>query len=82
MRISGGGQGLNVADMQAHVNYAGGYHEEHPVIVDFWKVQSLSKRIGMCILLMLFDDHAILQVIDLIGSASACGKSSLLTVQT
>ena len=82
MLISGGGEGLNVADMQAHVNYAGGYHEEHPVIVDFWKVQSLSKRIGMCLLLMSFDVHAILQVIGLIGSASACGKSSLLTVET
>ena len=38
MLISGGGEGLDVADMQAHVNYAGGYHEEHPVIMDFWKV--------------------------------------------
>ena len=38
MLISGGSEGLDVADMQAHVNYAGGYHEEHPVIIEFWKV--------------------------------------------
>ena len=38
MLISGGGEGLDIADMQAHVNYAGGYHEQHPVIIDFWKV--------------------------------------------
>ncbi|DBB12911.1 TPA: hypothetical protein ACH3X3_005665 [Trebouxia sp. C0006] len=38
MLISGGGEGVDIADMQAHVNYAGGYHPEHPVILDFWKV--------------------------------------------
>ena len=25
-------QGLDVDDMRAHAQYAGGYHEEHPVI--------------------------------------------------
>lgn len=40
MLISGGGEGVDIADMQAHVNYAGGYHPEHPVILDFWKVCS------------------------------------------
>lgn len=40
MLISGGGEGVDIADMQAHVNYAGGYHPEHPVIVEFWKVCS------------------------------------------
>ncbi|KAL3150396.1 hypothetical protein ABBQ32_000234 [Trebouxia sp. C0010 RCD-2024] len=40
MLISGGGEGLDIADMQAHVNYAGGYHQEHPIIRDFWKVVS------------------------------------------
>lgn len=39
MLISGGGEGLNVADMQSHVNYAGGYHKEHPVIIAFWQVR-------------------------------------------
>ncbi|KAL0034411.1 hypothetical protein WJX79_000811 [Trebouxia sp. C0005] len=38
MLISGGGEGVDIADLQAHVNYAGGYHPEHPVILDFWKV--------------------------------------------
>ena len=32
MLISGGQQGLDVADMRAHTQYSGGYHEEHPVI--------------------------------------------------
>jgi len=40
MLISGGGEGVDIADMQAHVNYAGGYHPEHPVILNFWKVCS------------------------------------------
>ena len=35
----GGGAGLNLADMRAHVNYAGGYHEEHPVIQELWRVR-------------------------------------------
>ena len=38
MLISGGMEGVNIADMQAHINYAGGYHPEHPVIINFWKV--------------------------------------------
>lgn len=42
MLISGGGEGVDIADMQAHVNYAGGYHEQHPVILHFWKVRLLS----------------------------------------
>ncbi|KAL4444560.1 hypothetical protein ABPG77_002377 [Micractinium sp. CCAP 211/92] len=36
MLISGGQQGLDIADMRAHVQYSGGYHEEHPVIAAFW----------------------------------------------
>lgn len=35
--ISGSEEGLNIADMQANVEYAGGYHEEHPVIKLFWQ---------------------------------------------
>lgn len=45
MLISGGGEGVDIADMQAHVNYAGGYHPEHPVILDFWKVRSCYARL-------------------------------------
>ena len=41
MLISGGGEGVDIADMQAHVNYAGGYHEQHPVILEFWKASPL-----------------------------------------
>lgn len=37
MLISGGGEGVDIADMQANINYAGGYHPEHPVIINFWK---------------------------------------------
>lgn len=46
MLISGGeGEGLNLSDLQAHVHYAGGYHEEHPVIHDLWDVSAwLSRR--------------------------------------
>ena len=38
--LIGGGdhQGLDLEDMKQHVNYAGGYHTEHPVIMEFWKV--------------------------------------------
>lgn len=35
--VSGSEEGLNLADMQANVEYAGGYHEEHPVIKLFWQ---------------------------------------------
>ncbi|GMH39401.1 hypothetical protein BSKO_07299 [Bryopsis sp. KO-2023] len=35
--ISGSEEGLNLADMQANVEYASGYHEEHPVIKTFWE---------------------------------------------
>eukprot|EP00891_Asterochloris_glomerata_P001416 jgi/Astpho2/1416/fgenesh1_pm.00025_%23_13_t len=37
MLISGGGEGFNVADARSHVNYAGGYHPDHPVMQNFWK---------------------------------------------
>ena len=38
--LIGGGdhQGLDLEDMQAHINYAGGYHPDHPVIQNFWQV--------------------------------------------
>lgn len=50
MLVSGGGEGVDIADMQAHVNYAGGYHPEHPVIIDFWKVHH---NVAVCTLLGL-----------------------------
>ena len=34
-----GGAGLDLEDLRAHVNYAGGYHEEHPVIQELWRVR-------------------------------------------
>ena len=37
MLISGGQQGLDIEDMRAHVQYAGGYHEDHPIIQEFWR---------------------------------------------
>ncbi|PSC67747.1 E3 ubiquitin-ligase UPL6 [Micractinium conductrix] len=37
MLISGGQQGLDLADVRAHVQYAGGYHQEHPVIAALWE---------------------------------------------
>ena len=42
--LIGGGdhQGLDLADMRSHVNYAGGYHEDHPVIKGFWQVSCSS----------------------------------------
>eukprot|EP00882_Tetradesmus_deserticola_P020781 GHRQ01022458.1.p1 GENE.GHRQ01022458.1~~GHRQ01022458.1.p1 ORF type:complete len:327 (+),score=159.78 GHRQ01022458.1:847-1827(+) len=36
MLISGSEEGIDVDDLVAHVNYAGGYHEEHPVITTLW----------------------------------------------
>lgn len=36
MLISGGQQGLDIADMRAHCQYSGGYHEDHPVVAAFW----------------------------------------------
>ncbi|KAF8071258.1 UPL6 [Scenedesmus sp. PABB004] len=36
MLISGSEEGIDVADLEAHVNYAGGYHEQHPVIGHLW----------------------------------------------
>ncbi len=35
----GGGAGLDLSDLRAHINYAGGYHEEHPVIQELWRVR-------------------------------------------
>ncbi|GLC57434.1 hypothetical protein PLESTB_001224100 [Pleodorina starrii] len=32
--------GLDLEDMRQHVVYAGGYHEDHPVILVFWEVLS------------------------------------------
>ena len=55
MLISGGAEGVDIADMQAHVNYAGGYHDAHPVIVEFWKVSrwctvsSAGLQCGFCL---------------------------------
>ncbi|CAD7703489.1 unnamed protein product [Ostreobium quekettii] len=37
MLISGSQEGLDLVDMQANVEYAGGYHEGHPVIHHFWE---------------------------------------------
>ena len=37
MLISGTGAGIDVEDMRANVQYAGGYHEEHPLVLNFWK---------------------------------------------
>lgn len=50
--LIGGGdhQGLDLEDMKQHVNYAGGYEANHPVILEFWRVrgrcQSLSTLHG------------------------------------
>jgi len=38
MLISGSSEGMDTADLRAHINYAGGYHEDHPVIHAFWEV--------------------------------------------
>jgi len=35
--ISGSMEGMDVQDLKANVQYAGGYHEEHPVILLFWE---------------------------------------------
>ena len=35
---SGSDEGLDLSDMRANVNYAGGYHEDHPVILKLWEV--------------------------------------------
>lgn len=35
--ISGSDGGMNLVDLQANVQYAGGYHENHPVIKLFWE---------------------------------------------
>jgi len=45
----GGGAGLNLADMRAHVNYAGGYHEEHPVIQELWRVRRCLGSLALCV---------------------------------
>lgn len=38
--ISGASKGLDIADLQQHVVFGGGYGEDHPVIVMFWRVLS------------------------------------------
>lgn len=44
MLISGAGAGVDVEDMRANVQYAGGYHEDHPVVHEFWKVRPGAAR--------------------------------------
>jgi len=41
MLISGTGAGIDLEDMRANVQYAGGYHEEHPLVLNFWKARLL-----------------------------------------
>uniref|UniRef100_A0A7N0UI14 HECT-type E3 ubiquitin transferase n=1 Tax=Kalanchoe fedtschenkoi TaxID=63787 RepID=A0A7N0UI14_KALFE len=36
--ISGSLDGLDIDDLRAHTNYAGGYHKEHYIIEMFWEV--------------------------------------------
>lgn len=36
MLISGSDEGLDLDDLRLHVQYAGGYHERHPVITMLW----------------------------------------------
>eukprot|EP00252_Welwitschia_mirabilis_P017268 TRINITY_DN3827_c0_g1_i3.p1 TRINITY_DN3827_c0_g1~~TRINITY_DN3827_c0_g1_i3.p1 ORF type:complete len:137 (-),score=32.61 TRINITY_DN3827_c0_g1_i3:570-980(-) len=36
--ISGSTEGVDVDDLRANTNYAGGYDEKHPIIVMFWEV--------------------------------------------
>ena len=36
--ISGAMHGIDMGDMEANVEYAGGYHKDHPVIKIFWNV--------------------------------------------
>lgn len=38
MLISGSEERINLEDMQRHVQYAGGYHQDHPVVQTFWQV--------------------------------------------
>ena len=40
MLISGTGASIDLEDMRANVQYAGGYHEEHPLVHNFWKVRT------------------------------------------
>ena len=43
MLISGAGAGVDTQDMRTNVQYAGGYHEEHPIMIEFWKVSPCSQ---------------------------------------
>eukprot|EP00958_Prasinococcus_capsulatus_P007134 scaffold659_cov329-Prasinococcus_capsulatus_cf.AAC.43 len=36
--ISGAMSGIDLDDMRAHTEYAGGYHKDHPVVLAFWEV--------------------------------------------
>ena len=42
MLISGTGAAIDLEDMRANVQYAGGYHEDHPLVQNFWKVPNAS----------------------------------------
>ncbi|KAG1656674.1 hypothetical protein FOA52_016018 [Chlamydomonas sp. UWO 241] len=35
--IGGSEEGIRLDDLRAHVQYAGGYHEDHPVVHTFWE---------------------------------------------
>ena len=47
MLISGTGAGIDLEDMRANVQYAGGYHEEHPLVHSFWKVRSRTRKLAL-----------------------------------
>lgn len=36
--ISGSPSPIDIDDLRKHTNYAGGYSDEHPVIIIFWRV--------------------------------------------
>ena len=53
--IGGTGEpGLDIADLRAHVVYAGGYHADHPIVHHLWQARYclLSKCAPPCVLLM------------------------------
>ena len=47
MLISGTGAGIDLEDMRANVQYAGGYHEEHPLVHNFWKVRYRTRQLAL-----------------------------------
>ncbi|KAF6768889.1 hypothetical protein AHF37_12404 [Paragonimus kellicotti] len=55
-------QDISVSDWKAHTLYKGEYHPNHPVIVNYWKVNETSVLIFVCLGINISDNNTVASV--------------------